>query len=127
MRIKIAISIITLVISSIITLILIGDDSKSESSALLSFSSIPVQSVLKFAYALEDNNSNSSSNSTTNEKLVDEFFEKAGTLANMGNYQEAITWYDKVLAINGNDTAAMNNKGVTLDDLRQLSRSYHLV
>ena len=99
MRINIAISLLTLVFGFIIILFLIENDFKSESSASSPFSSTPVSSVLKFAFALEDNNSNNSSNSTTNEKLVEEFVEKAGTLATMGNYQEAIIWYDKVLLL----------------------------
>ena len=97
MRIKIAISIITLVFSFIIILILIENDSKNESSASSPFSltpvsspfsSIPVQSVLKFAYALEDNKNNSGSDNITNITSVDEYVEKGITLADMGNYQE---------------------------------------
>ena len=33
--------------------------------------------------------------------------------------QEAIAYYDKVLAIDANDTNALNNKGLALDNLVQ--------
>jgi tetratricopeptide (TPR) repeat protein len=38
-------------------------------------------------------------------------------LDHLGKYQEAITWFDKVLAINKNDTRVMYNKGSALDSL----------
>jgi len=38
-------------------------------------------------------------------------------LASLGNYEEAIQWYDKVLGINPTDLSALNNKGVALYNL----------
>jgi tetratricopeptide (TPR) repeat protein len=42
---------------------------------------------------------------------------KGVALGGLGKHQEAITWFDKALAVNGTDTDAMNNKGVALDNL----------
>ena len=39
---------------------------------------------------------------------------KGVALDELSKHQEAITWYDKVLAIDENSTYAMNNKGLAL-------------
>ena len=41
---------------------------------------------------------------------ISQFLEKANSLYDQGKYQEAITWYDKALAIDPNDVDALNGK-----------------
>ena len=48
---------------------------------------------------------------------------KALALDNLGNYSEAIQYYDKVLAINPKYTNALYNKGVALDNLGNYSEA----
>ena len=42
---------------------------------------------------------------------------KGVVLHNLGQHEEAITWYDKVLEIDENDIIAINNKGNALANL----------
>ena len=42
---------------------------------------------------------------------------KGVALDNLGRYEEAITSYDKALAINSTDLDSLYNKGVALDNL----------
>ena len=42
---------------------------------------------------------------------------KGLALYNLGKYEEAIEWYDKVLKIDPNDVNALNNKGLALNNL----------
>ena len=44
--------------------------------------------------------------------MLDALYNKGIALDNLGKYQEAITYYDKVLAINPNYVDALNNKAV---------------
>ena len=48
---------------------------------------------------------------------VNEYIDKGISLAESGHVPKAITYYDKVLAIDPNDVDALNNKGIALDDL----------
>ena len=48
-------------------------------------------------------------------------------LNDLGKYQEAITYYDKVLAIDPNFVYALNGKGVALDDLGKNRGSYYIL
>src|SRR5215207_669911 len=66
---------------------------------------------------IDNNNTNTNTNNKTKEieKLLD--IAKEHYLS--GEYKEAIQYYDKVLAIDGNDTGALVNKGLVLDDLGQ--------
>ena len=118
MESKVTISFIALVISFIIVLVIIDNLSKSESLVLLPFSSI---TSINSAFALEVSNNDSRTNSSSllNTKLVNgsnthAMNDKGVALMNLGKNQEAITWFDKVLAINKNDADAMINKGHAL-------------
>jgi tetratricopeptide (TPR) repeat protein len=46
-----------------------------------------------------------------------EWLNKGASLAALGRYDEAITWYDRVLELNPLDSAALSNKGTALDAL----------
>ena len=48
---------------------------------------------------------------------------KGDALYDLGQYQEAIGYYDKVLAIDPNDVYALINKGSALDDLGQYEQA----
>ena len=48
-----------------------------------------------------------------------QFFENGKSLYEQGNYEEAIKWFDKALAIDPNQVDALNNKGFALDSLGQ--------
>ena len=45
---------------------------------------------------------------------------KEYALYDLGQLTDAIAYYDRALAIDGNNTNALNNKGVALSDLGQL-------
>src|SRR5919198_837884 len=66
-----------------------------------------------FPYALAEeinnNNNQSSSISILNKKGLD--------LLSSASYNEAITYFDKILAINSTDATALNNKGFALMQL----------
>ena len=42
---------------------------------------------------------------------------KGNTPDEWGNFEEALVWYEKALAVNGNYKGALNNKGVVSEDL----------
>ena len=50
--------------------------------------------------------------------------DKAESLYNMGKYNEAIKYYDKVLAINPNDTEALNNEAKSIDNFRSYGHQH---
>ena len=45
------------------------------------------------------------------------------SLDNLGNHGQAITYYDKALAIDPNNFAALTNKGAVLDSLRNYTQA----
>jgi len=65
------------------------------------------------AYTYAQNDSN------TNLSYIGTLFEKADTLYNQQKYDEAIQYYDKILAINSSDIDALNSKGVALADIQK--------
>lgn len=117
MKIRNTMSFVALVISCIITLVINYKYSKVESSASLSFSSTNDHSIVKFAFAMAKNGSDSIFNNITSAKLVDDFNKKGTTLINTGNCREAIVLIDKVLTIDRNNTLAMTNKALALGGL----------
>lgn len=64
---------------------------------------------------------NSDLTSTARSKLrygeLNTLFNKDLALSHLGRYEEAITYYDKALAIDPNYVDVLNNKGVSLDKL----------
>ena len=52
-----------------------------------------------------------------NPNYVDALNNKGSALDDLGKYDEAITWYDKALAVNPKYVDAFYNKGLALDDL----------
>jgi tetratricopeptide (TPR) repeat protein len=50
---------------------------------------------------------------------VNDLIDKGNSFYNLGNYQEAITYYDKALAIDPNNVYALNAKGVALGNLNK--------
>ncbi|MGD9673462.1 MAG: tetratricopeptide repeat protein [Candidatus Nitrosocosmicus sp.] len=71
------------------------------------------------AHVPADSNSSNAGNQKGNtlDTSLDELYEKATQLHDAGNYDEAITYYDKVLAIDPNDVYALGNKGGALFNL----------
>src|ERR1044071_6569129 len=68
--------------------------------------------ILPYVLAEEnDNNNQSSSISILNKKGLD--------LLSSASYNEAIAYFDKILAINPTDATALNNKGFALYSLRK--------
>ena len=66
--------------------------------------------ILPYALAEEINNNNQSSSiSILNKKGLD--------LLSSASYNEAISYFDKILAINSSDATALNNKGFALMQL----------
>jgi tetratricopeptide (TPR) repeat protein len=59
-------------------------------------------------------NSNSTNSTNDEAKKVND---KGLALGHLGQYKEAITYFDKVLSVEPNSTDALNNKGLTLDHL----------
>lgn len=57
--------------------------------------------------------------SEAQEDSISKLFEKAASLYDQGEYQEAIIWYDRVLTIDPNHVKALNNKGSALNKLDQ--------
>jgi tetratricopeptide (TPR) repeat protein len=78
---------------------------------LLASSSIGGYPNERLLYTLSNqiNNNQSSSILILNKKGLD--------LMNSASYNQAITYFDKALAINPNDTDALNNKGLALAQL----------
>ncbi|NOJ28817.1 MAG: hypothetical protein DA328_01460 [Nitrososphaeraceae archaeon] len=62
---------------------------------------------------------NAQDDSNTTVSNIDILFEKADTLYNQQKYEEAIQYYDKILAINSSDIDALNSKGVALSDIQK--------
>jgi Flp pilus assembly protein TadD len=56
-------------------------------------------------------------NADSNPNPIDDLLIQGDTALNEGNYEKAIQYYDKVLAIDPNDTEAVNSKGISLDNL----------
>jgi tetratricopeptide (TPR) repeat protein len=54
------------------------------------------------------------------ENDIDALKNKGLALSKLGRYEEAIECYEKVLAIDGNDIFALNNKGSALFDWLQM-------
>jgi tetratricopeptide (TPR) repeat protein len=50
---------------------------------------------------------------------INDLIDKGNSLSVSGQYEEAITFYDKILAIDPNDVNALYNKGMSLDNLGQ--------
>ena len=57
--------------------------------------------------------------SEAQEGSISHLLEKGDSLYNQGKYQEAITWYDKVIAVDSNHIFALYNKGTALATLGQ--------
>jgi superkiller protein 3 len=53
----------------------------------------------------------------TNDNYLASLYNKGNALSALGRYEEAIQYYDKVLAIDPNDVDALTNKGVALSAL----------
>jgi protein O-GlcNAc transferase len=54
---------------------------------------------------------------TVDPNCINAFYNKALTLSDLGRHQEAIEYYDKVLAIEPNSVDAPNNKAKALASL----------
>jgi tetratricopeptide (TPR) repeat protein len=54
---------------------------------------------------------------------VNALFERGETLRGLGQFNESIVYYDKILAIDPNNTDIMYNKGDSLSDLGQYNES----
>ena len=54
---------------------------------------------------------------STNTSSVDELIYEGDSLFNQGKYEEAITYFDKVLASDANDTDTLYYKGISLESL----------
>src|SRR5829696_8198169 len=61
--------------------------------------------------------------SEAQEDSISQLLEKGNSLYQQGEYQEAITWFDKVLAIDPSNVNALNNKGVALYSLGQFQEA----
>ena len=59
------------------------------------------------------------SSSTINSTEIDTLYNKATSLYDNQRYDEAIQYYDKILAIDPSSVNALNNKGLTLDHLQR--------
>lgn len=66
---------------------------------------------------------NAQDDSNTTVSNIDILFEKADTLYNQQKYEEAIQYYDKILAINSSDIDALNSKGVALSDIQKYNEA----
>jgi tetratricopeptide (TPR) repeat protein len=53
----------------------------------------------------------------TNSSSVDELISNGESLYDLGKYEEAITYFDKVLALDANDTYTLYYKGISLESL----------
>lgn len=54
---------------------------------------------------------------SANSSLIFELIEKGNSFSNLGRYNEAITYYDKALAIDPKQAEALYNKGAMLGNL----------
>ena len=59
------------------------------------------------------------------DSIVKDLYDKANSFYDQGNYEEAITYYDKVLAMYPIDIDVLNNKGETLDNLGRYKELLH--
>src|SRR5688500_14405292 len=69
---------------------------------------------LNFASGALTNSEQNISMENTKEVINSTLRTKGNELLDAGKYQEAITYYEKAIAINPNDTAALYNKGLAL-------------
>ena len=63
--------------------------------------------------ALSNNDQNSTAENTTG--VSNNFHEKGNALLDAGKYENAISYYDKILTLNSSDLSALNNKGTALN------------
>ena len=77
---------------------------------------VPVVSILIFTISQYEF---AHGNNSTVQVLID----KGDTLTDLGNYEEAITYYDKALAIDHNNSSALYNKSLALAGLGRLKES----
>ena len=77
---------------------------------------------LSSVFALE-NHSPILNNATENEKLQDQDKENLFVL---DNFQDNLSSFDKRLAINGNLTKALTDKGIALNDLGKYEEGYRI-
>src|SRR5215207_8472456 len=100
-------------------------------SVITLFTIIPMTSSL-FVYAIEENktfedkkgtgnNIDNNTNTITNNKTkeIEKLLDTAIEYSSSGEYEKAITYLDKVLAIDGNNTKALKNRGNVLYYLGQ--------
>src|SRR5215211_3161072 len=59
-----------------------------------------------------------------NSTEINILFKTADTLFNQKNYDEAIKYYDKILAINASEINALNHKGISLWELQNIMKHY---
>jgi tetratricopeptide (TPR) repeat protein len=94
----------------------------SVSSNMLGWTTVPHEQLAHSQMGVTNNSNmsaaliNSSSASIDNSNSS---FNQAYTLFEEGKYEEAITFYDKVLAINPNFTSTLFNKGLALLNLNR--------
>src|SRR5919106_6999875 len=60
---------------------------------------------------------------STNISSVSELIAKGDSLFNQGKYEEAITYFDKILALDPNDTDILYYKGISLESLGKHSEA----
>jgi Flp pilus assembly protein TadD len=69
-------------------------------------------------YALPEEQNNTNNNNNNNQSSSISILNKKGLdLLSSASYNEAITYFDKILAINSTDASALNNKGFALMQL----------
>ena len=73
--------------------------------------------VLIFASIGGSNEIESAEAQLTNISSIPELYAKGDSLFNQGRYEEAITYFDKVLALDANDTDTLTYKGISLESL----------
>src|SRR5688500_6281199 len=71
---------------------------------------LALSSFFIFAYTI----SLADTQKATNTTEIDTLFETANTLFNKKKYDEAISYYDKILTINASEIDALNHKGISL-------------
>src|SRR5215217_9302273 len=60
-----------------------------------------------------------------NSTEINILFKTADTLFNQKKYDEAIKYYDKILAINASEINALNHKGISLWELHKYNEALH--
>src|SRR5215211_2549833 len=92
-----------------------------------SYFSIIIMALSSFYLFASTTTSLADAQNATNSTEISTLFETADTLYSQKKYDEAIKYYDKILAINASEIDALNPKGLSLWGLHKYMNPSHIL